>query len=119
MPSRAVGHLCAAWCSRVVLAVLFAFGMLGSATRPLFGGEAETEPVVEIGEDGENVAREEELHRLLRRHVPHSGPRWARTLARARPPATLDPTVDAPTRPSWQRPRRAPPPSDDDDIAIG
>jgi hypothetical protein len=119
MPSRAVGRRCAAWTSRVVLAVLFAFGMLGSATRPLFEGEAESEPVVEIGEDGETVAREEELYRVSRRHAARGGPRWARPRVRLRPPAKLEPTVDAPTRPGWQRPRRAPPPSDDDDIAIG
>lgn len=118
-PLRAAGHRWAAWASRVVLAVLLSFGMLGSVTRPLLEGEAEKEPVVEIGEDGEAVAREEELLRFFRRHASHGGPRWARTLARTRPPAKLEPTVAAPARPGWQRPRRAPPPGDDDDIAIG
>ena len=106
-----------AWASRVVLAVLFAFGMLGSATRPILERGAEKEPIVEIGEDGETVAREEELLRSFRRPASH-GPRWARRLAGTRPPAKLDPTVAAPARPDWQRPRRAPPPGDDD-LAIG
>jgi hypothetical protein len=108
----------AAWGSRIVLAVLFAIGMLGSATRPLPEAQAE-EPVVEIGEDGEVVAREDELVRLVRRKAPRGGAPWARRLGRTRPPARLDPTVPAPTPPRWRRPRRAPPPSEDDGPSIG
>jgi hypothetical protein len=116
---RRAAHPWVAWASRVVVAVLFAIGMLGSAARPLSEAEAEQEPVVEIGEDGEVVAREDELVRIVRRCAAHGGPWWARKRARSRAPLRLDPTAPEPTPPRWQRPRRAPPPSDEDDASIG
>ena len=109
---RGVTHPWAAWLSRVVLACLFAIGMLGTASRTLVEAEAESEPAVEIGEDGEILAREDDLVRLVRRRGSQGGS-WARGLARVRPPRQVDPTVPCPTPPRWQRPRRAPPPSDD------
>ena len=116
---RRAAHPWVAWASRIVVAVLFAVGMLGSAARPLTEAEGEQEPVVEIGEDGEAVAREEDLVRAVRRYASHGGPWWARKRTQARPPERLDPTVRAPTPPCWQRPRRASPPGDDDGTAIG
>lgn len=109
---RAAAHRWVAWVSRAVLACLFAIGMLGTAGRTL-QAEAEPEPAVEIGEDGEVLAREDDLVRLVRRGSSHGGSWWARRLARVRPPLQVDPTVASPTPPRWQRPRRAPPPSDD------
>lgn len=114
-----VARACAAWVSRVVLACVFAIGMLGPTSRTLVEAEAEPEPAVEIGEDGEVIAREDDLLRLVRRGASRGGPRWARRLAQTRPPQRVDPTVPSPTPPRWQRPRRAPPPSDEDGAAIG
>jgi len=102
-----------------MLAGLFAIGMLGTAGRTLLEAEAEPEPAVEIGEDGEVLAREGVLGRLGRRGGSHGRSWWARRLGRARPPRQVDPTVASPTPPRWQRPRRAPPPSGDDGPSIG
>lgn len=112
-----VARAWAAWVSRVVLACLFAIGMIGASSRPLV--EAEAEPVVEIGEDGEILAREDDLLRLVRRGGSHGAARWAHQRVLARAPRQVDPTVPAPAPPRWQRPRRCPPPSDDDGPSIG
>jgi hypothetical protein len=93
---------------------MIAFGMLGSAGRPLYEAEAEREPVVEIGEDGEVLGREDELARAIRRHASHRRAWQARGRARVRAPQRRVPPGPAPTPPRWQRPRRAPPPNDDD-----
>lgn len=121
LPPRpcAVARAWAAWVSRVVLACVFAIGMLGPTSRTLVEAEAEPEPTVEIGEDGEVIAREDDLLRLVRRGAARGGSGWARRLARARAPQQVDPTVPSPTPPRWQRPRRAPPPSDGDGPSIG
>lgn len=108
-----------AWLSRTVLACLFAIGMLGTASRPLVEAEVEPESTVELGEVGEVLAREHALARLGRRTSSHGRSWWARRLAWAQAPGQVDPTVASPTPPRWQRPRRAPPPSDDDGPSIG
>jgi hypothetical protein len=107
-----------AWAARVALALVFALGMMSSTSRKLT--EAEYEPVVEVGEDGEALAREGKSARVVRRHdAARRMGGWVWTVSRPRAPQRLDPTVPEPTPPRWLRPRRAPPPADDDGPSIG
>jgi hypothetical protein len=107
-----------AWVARVGLAFVFALGMLSPASGKLY--EPEFEPEVEVGVDGEVVAREGTQARIMRRAACSSrGGRWVRAHARPRAPQRLEPTVPEPPPPRWTRPRRAPPPVEDDGLSIG
>jgi hypothetical protein len=111
-------HPWMAWVARVGLALVFALGMLSSASGKLY--EAEYEPEVEVEVNGEVIAREGKQARVARRTASsmHGGGR-GQGLARPRAPQRLEPTVPEPPRPRWQRPRRPPAPVEDDGLSIG
>jgi hypothetical protein len=111
-------HPWVAWAARVGLALVFAIGMLSAGGGKL--KEAEYEPQVEVAEDIEVAARNGRQARVVRRTL------WSwrddcrpPVLVRPRAPQQLEPSVPTPSRPCWQRPRRAPPPDEDDDMTIG
>lgn len=101
-----------AWLARVVFAMVVMGGVLATAGATPVIGEAEGGDLVEESEDSETV-EEASLHARATRQASAGSGAHRRERA-LHVPRSLAPSVAAPTPPSWHRPRRAPPPDEDD-----
>lgn len=94
--------------------MVFVLGTLASAGGKPYAAEGEL-VVVEHAEEGEPLASRSLELRMARRAAVRGGA-GGFGVTRARVPQRLDPTAPEPPRPSWPRPRRVPPPDDEDAI---
>lgn len=100
----------------MVLAFVFAFGMLSPTGGELY--DEELDPTAEVDEDGEVLARQGTQSRATRRSAGSTAGPGVRAIASPRAPRRLGSTRNERGRHGWLRPRRVPPP-DDDDASIG
>jgi hypothetical protein len=100
-----------AWLTRLVFAMVVMGGVFATASATPVAGDAEGGDLFEESEDGETV-EETAVDARTTRQVSAGGGRRSRE--RLSVPQSLVPSVAAPVLPSWQRPRRVPPPDEDD-----
>ena len=115
------GPAAQAWLGRLVLSLLFVFGLLATSAgvmRSAGEGEREGDPIAEESEDGE-VLGQGTLHaRIARRPGTGGGPKLTSTCARTTSLPLPRAVVMPPAQRRWQPPRRLPPEDDEDDDAL-
>lgn len=103
-----------AWAGRLALTLVFVLGTLASVGGRLAEAELEGERTVECGEEGEPLSSCGLRARVVRRSAPHGPAAYGHALTALRAPPRLDAVAPEPPSPGWLRPRRVPPPDDED-----